>query len=321
MKQPRALSLVLTLILIAGTLMSCGAAAPRVANQAVTADSAAGSAAPAAPAPSTASVPMEAPRQPEMERDSYALATEERKIIRTGEIVGRFEDVQGAVAEIQARVQGAGGYVVTSNVYANGDDLNASMSVRVPAEQFDRMMEDLAGLAVKVERTSTSGDDVTEEYFDLESRLKALRATEAQLLLLLEDVREKMETAEDILAVYRELQNIQSQIEQYEGRRQFLDRMVDMSTIHLTLLAVEPATPVISGTWNPGATLRSALRALTDTGQFLLDAVIWGIFYLLPVLAILLVPLVLLFIGVRALVRNRAARRASQGQGGQAQPT
>jgi hypothetical protein len=195
------------------------------------------------------------------------------------------------------------------------------MSVRVPAEQFDRMMEDLAGLAVKVERTSTSGDDVTEEYFDLESRLKALRATEAQLLLLLEDVREKMETAEDILAVYRELQNIQSQIEQYEGRRQFLDRMVDMSTIHLTLLAVEPATPVISGTWNPGATLRSALRALTDTGQFLLDAVIWGIFYLLPVLAILLVPLVLLFIGVRALVRNRAARRASQGQGGQAQPT
>ena len=66
---------------------------------------------------------------------------------------------------------------------------------------------------------------------------------------------------------------------------------------------MEPATPVISGTWNPGATLRSALRALTDTGQFLLDAVIWDL-HLLPVLAILLVPLVLLFIGVRALIET-----------------
>ncbi|NPV09213.1 MAG: DUF4349 domain-containing protein [Anaerolineae bacterium] len=316
MKRGNLLFLVILLALAASVLISCGSASAPAQKPVEQADSSFGVAREVAPAlPTQVPAPVEMPRQPAM-GEAFIPAAEDRMIIRTGEIVGRFQDVREAVEEAQSLVQGAGGYVVTSNVWASGDDLNANMSVRVPAERFDDMMESLAGLAAKVERTSTSGDDVTEEYYDLEARLRALRATEEQLLLLLEDVRERMETAEDILAVYRELQNIQSQIEQHEGRRQFLERMVAMSTINLTLLAVEAEAPVISGTWNPMSTLRSALRALTDTGQFLLDALIWIVFYLVPVLAVMLIPLVLLIVGIKAVVRGRAARRASaSGQG------
>jgi len=236
------------------------------------------------------------------------LETESRLIIRTGELVGRFVAVEEAVGQVEALVNGAGGYVVNSNLWRGGDYLNANMTVRVPAESFDATMASLAGLADKVERTSTSGEDVTEEYFDIEARLRALRATEEQLLLLLEDVRERMQDAEDILAVYRELQNVQSQIEQYQGRQQYLDRMVAMSTINIQLLAVEAEAPVISGEWQPMATLRSALRALTSTGRFILDALIWVLFYLAPLLVVILVPVGLLLLAVRALVRRRQHR-------------
>lgn len=307
MRQSRVRALLLGLLVAAIVLTSCSAGGRAPSTEA--ADSAA-SYAPAAPA---AEMPA-ATAAPVKETAGYAtddagvpseVEVQERMIIRTGELVGRFVSVEEAVNQVEALATEAGGYVVTSNLWRSGELLNANMSVRVPADRFDPMMTSFAALAETVERTSTNGQDVTEEYYDIEARLRALRATKEQLLLLLEDVRESMQKAEDILAVYRELQSIQSQIEQYQGRQQYLDRMVAMSTINIQLLAVEAPTPVVSGKWQPMSTLRSALRALTDTGQFLLDALIWVIFYLTPLLALILIPLGLILLGVRALVRRR----------------
>mgnify|MGYP001161549224 FL=1 len=308
MRRTTLLVMVLSLLVAASMITSCSAGSPAPARAVEDGSS-------FAVTESEPAAPAAAPEMP-LSRDSVPRAPAQaegqaRMIIRTGELVGRFVAVEDAVGQVEALVTGTGGYVVSSNLWRGGEYLNANMTVRVPAESFDAIMASLVQLAEKVERTSTSGEDVTEEYFDIEARLRALRATEEQLLLLLEDVRERMQDAEDILAVYRELQNVQSQIEQYQGRQQYLDRMVSMSTINVQLLAVEAEAPVISGEWQPMSTLRSALRALTNTGRFILDALIWFIFYLAPLLALILIPIGLILLAVRALVRRRKRNTTS----------
>lgn len=239
-----------------------------------------------------------------------------RMLIHTADMALRVRDVQVAVSQARALAADHGGYVVNLNTWTQGEEEYASMTIRVPAERFDQMLNGLDGLADKVERSNVTGQDITEEYYDIEGRLTALRATEEQLLLLLEDVRERMQKAEDILAVYRELQNIQSQIEQLEGRKRYLESMVAMSTINLSLMPVEGEPPVLVAGWAPGRTARDALRSLTRTGQGLADIAIWAMLYLLPVTLVLVAPLVVLFLVLRAVVRRRKDRAPAAGAPG-----
>jgi len=260
-----------------------------------------------------------AAREPETPQDgvlpevSAASALDERMVIQTGEMVVRVEDVAATSAQVRALAQAYGGFVVNANTWTVNEEVHSTLTIRVPAERFDEMMDEIEVLATKVERSSITGEDVTEEYFDVEARLKVLRATEEQLLILLEDVRERMNEAEDIMAVYRELQNVQTRIEQLEGRQRYLERMVAMSTINLTLMPLEKEPPVISAAWQPLRTAKNAVRALSGTFQTLVDAAIWIVLYLLPVLLILAVPVALLLVVVRALVRRgRKADKANE---------
>ena len=291
-------------------LVGCAAAptAPQMVREAVAVERAvAGTPYPAATAP---------PKEPVEGQPSPTQGVSERMIVRTGEVVARVKDVQLAIAQVRALAQQYGGYVVNLNAWSQDDEMRATLTIRVPAERFDQAMDQIGDMAEKVERSSVSGEDVTEEYYDLEARLRALKATEQQLLLLLEDVRERMETAEDILAVYRELQRIQSEIEQLEGRRRYLERMVALSTVNVTLLPPEKEPPVVSGEWQPLRTVRRALGALASTGQTLVDILIWAVLYLLPVVLILAAPIAVLVVVLRALMRRRRATSPGESSGG-----
>lgn len=233
-------------------------------------------------------------------------ADADRMIIRTGSLallVGdtnkAMESVGGIVAELQ-------GYIVSSNSWRNNEYVSANMSVRVPAASFDAAMERIKAVANVVKNTSTSGDDVTEEYADLDAQLRTLKATENELLELLTQVRERTGKAEDILAVYRELTNIRSQIERIEGRMQYLGRMTAMATINISLEPDIADQPLTSDTkWRPQATLASALKRLVETLQFLGDALIWILLYVAPILILILLPLVALVWLINRLRRNK----------------
>lgn len=237
-------------------------------------------------------------------------AAQERMIVRTADVVARFEDVPAAVTLVRALAQSAGGYVVTESRWDDGENTNATMTIRVPAERFDEVLEQVNGLTDKVLSSTISGQDVTEEYFDTESRLRALRATEEQLLLLLEDVRERMKTAEDILAVYRELQSVQSQIEQLEGRQTYLEQMVAMSTINLTMYPREAEVPVVAEGWQPMRTVREALNTLSGAMQGLVNLAIWLVLFVAPIAIVIALPFVVIVLIIRAIVRRRAKRQA-----------
>jgi hypothetical protein len=233
----------------------------------------------------------------------------ERMIIRTADLALTVEDTEVALNQIRDVANSLEGYLVSTNLYRADDQLRGTVSLRIPAESFDVALDRLKALAVKVERENISGQDVTEEYTDLSARLRNLEATEKELLALLTEVRERTRNAEDVLAVYRELTSIRGEIEQIKGRMQYLERLTALATVNVELIPKEDKPIVVEG-WQPVSTLRSALRALVEAGQFLVDAAIWLVVLVLPVLAVIIAPIVVLVLLVR---RWRRARRAAKG--------
>ncbi len=229
----------------------------------------------------------------------------ERMIIRTGNLTLVVKDTAQAMNQVRDLVESMGGYVVESNAYRDQGLLRGRMTVRVPAERFDQAMDRIRGTAVRVESESSSGQDVTEEYSDLSAQLRNLEATETELRELLGTVRERTGKAEDILAVYRELTTIRGEIERVKGRMQYLERMTALATIQVELIPDALQKPVVEEPWNPQVTLKEALGALVTAGRFLVDALIWFVVVVLPILIVIALPIVALVLIIRALGRRR----------------
>ena len=231
----------------------------------------------------------------------------ERLIIRNASLSLTVPDTEAALDEINAMVDELGGYVVESNLYQYQEGLRASIRLRVPAESLDVALERVRGLATEVRSESISGQDVTEEYVDLQSRLRHLEATEERLLEFLDEA----EDTEAALAVYEQLRQIEGEIEQIKGRIQYLEQSAALATLSLDITPDELAQPIQVGGWYPQGTLRKAFESLIHVLQFLVDAAITIVVLIIPVLAVIAAPCVGLFLLVRAIVRRRRARRTS----------
>jgi hypothetical protein len=162
---------------------------------------------------------------------SLASAPIDRMIVKSGYLTMVVEDVTVAIERIVKIAEGASGYVVSSNSWREGERLRGTITIRVPAGEFGNLMSVVSALAVEVTVQTTTSQDVTEEYVDLDAKLKNLQATEQQLLRIME----KGEKVEDILAVQRELTNTRAQIEQTKGRMQYLEKTAATSLIEVSL--------------------------------------------------------------------------------------
>lgn len=234
----------------------------------------------------------------------------ERMIVRTVELTMYVQDVEASFELIQALAEEMGGYVSHANTWHQGEYLRARLTIRVPARGLDGALNQIKSLATEVERESTSGEDVTEEYTDLEASLRNLEATEVELRELLTTVRQRTGKAEDILAVHRELTSIRGQIEHIKGRIQFLEQMSALATVHVELTPDVLSRPLTVGRWEPRGTAGNAVRALIEMMQFLTDAGIWIVIVGLPVLILVAIPIVILGLITRAWRRRRQARKA-----------
>jgi hypothetical protein len=247
--------------------------------------------------------PPAAPR--EVLATDLAVSDTERMIVRTADLSLVVTDAEPAMRSIQELVVGMGGYVTNSSAWREGEQLRARLSVRVPAAALDRAMDAIKRLAVRVQRENTTGQDVTEEYTDLNARLVNLEATEKELRELLAEVRRRTQRAEDILQVYRELTNIRGEIERVKGRMQYLSNLTAMATLNIELIPDILARPVVEPGWRPLETLKNAGRALVNTLKGLVDVSIWLVVYVVPLLIIAAIPIVLVILAIRWLVRRR----------------
>ena len=163
----------------------------------------------------------------------------------------------------------------------------------------------LKGEAIRVENESLSGQDVTEEFVDLEARTRNLEATETELLELLTEVRKNRGDAEEVLAIHRELTSIRGQIESLKGRSQYLERMTAMATINLEIRPkAAPQSLVERANWSPLITASKALRGFVEVLQVLVDLIIYVVIFSPFILA----PLAVLWFLVRLVKRRKAAK-------------
>ncbi len=201
---------------------------------------------------------------------------EERMIVRTGDISLVVDDVVDARDEISQLAGRLDGYVVSFQISGEEQEMRGWISIRVPDDKFDQALTELRELAVRVTSESTDSRDITEQYIDLQSRLKNAEATESQYLALLE----KAEVVEDILKIYERLSWVRSDIEQIKGRMQYLERISSMSLISVNLEPVTTAKPLVRAGWNALEVLKSAARGFVTFGQVLGTIVLWLLIFI-----------------------------------------
>jgi hypothetical protein len=152
-----------------------------------------------------------------------------RMLIWTAELTLEVKNETEAAGKATELVRTAGGYIEEESKTSFG---TVSLRIRVPADAFERMIADLEKLG-KVDYRSVKGRDVTEEYIDVEARLKNKMALRDSLKVLLEKAAE----VKDVLAVETELNRVQGDIDSMEGRMKSLKEQADLATIELKLNA------------------------------------------------------------------------------------
>ena len=212
-----------------------------------------------------------------------------RKIIHTAEISLAVEDFGPIPEKIAALAKQFNGYVARSNVSGSPEQpRRGSWTIRVPVDRFQELL--LATRELGEPRSMASDSrDVSEEYFDVQSRVRNKKNTESRLLILLD---ESTGNLEQILNVEEKLDQVREEIERMEGRIRMLDDLTSMTTVNLTIDEIKDFLPEESATYGTRIqrSFSTSLDNLSQTAQDLSVAVV----YLLPWLAALLAVAMLL---------------------------
>ena len=242
------------------------------------------------------------------------MQTVQRLVIKNADLSIVVDNPIDAMNTISRMAERMGGYVVSSNSwktnnYQGVEVPEANITVRVPAELLDQALDEIKALLtdkdVDLLNENTSGQDVTKEYTDLNSRLKNLEDAEEQLRQILDEAYK----TEDVLNVFEQLTYYREQIEVTKGQIKYYEESAALSSISVRIQAQEAVNPITIAGWKPSVTVSKALQALVNALQAIVDGAIWLILLIIPVMIIILLPFYLLFLLVRALVRRRKRRK------------
>ena len=164
----------------------------------------------------------------EFSEEQAALVAQNRIIVRTVNLQLEVDDVVDAIEEISQSVQQDGGWVVSTD---RSSKHYGFIAVRVPAENLDAALQWMRQVGVDVLSEASTSTDVTDEYYDLRSRVDSLQATEEALIRLLD----RAEKVEDALEVQRELAQLQVEIESHLGRIKLLEETAAFSLVNISL--------------------------------------------------------------------------------------
>ena len=224
----------------------------------------------------------------------------DRKVIKTAYIeleieVGEFESTMFGLTNLAEQ---NGGFVSNSQSYSDseGNLTSGSVTLRIPSNKYNSALNRVKEMGT-VKSTSSAGQDVTQEYTDLESRLRNYQAQEEVLLNLMKESKK----VSDSLEVQRELSVVQEQIEIIKGRMQYLDDMVSFSTIDVYFHEPEPIT--VAG-WGFVEALKRGLRGAVNVFNGLVVAII----ITAPVWILIGIILIIVWQVIKARKRRRARK-------------
>jgi hypothetical protein len=225
--------------------------------------------------------------RPEVE--SRPAAPQKRKVIFTQDLTLEVRNLAAAFKATMDLARASNGYTTeTSRVRNDDGSYLGRVVMRVPPGKMAGLLEKLRVLGTVTSENST-GEDITDEYVDLEARLKTMKASEARLLELLQRRTQKLA---DVLAVEKELTRVRGDIEAYDAKRRNWDILTTLVTFRVDLVERRGAFPVLFKVWNPIRTsLGEALENLAES----LHALIVFIGMVLPWAVVAGLPLYLYF--------------------------
>jgi len=258
--------------------------------------------------------PMAAVEAPAAAPDSFAtgaeeafnsVQTQERLVIENADLAIVVKDPKARMAEINALANEFGGFVVSSNLYQSSTALGrevpeANIVIRVPAERLDEALTRIKEGAVDVDYENRSGQDVTNIYVDLQAQLKAKQAAEAKLL----EIMDQASRAEDVLAIYLQVQQVQTEIEQLKGQIKYYEESAALSSISVRLIAEAGTQPIAIGPWTPEGAAKEAIQDLIRFLQNFADFLIRFVLLTLPALIVIAIPLLIVYLIGRAVYRR-----------------
>ncbi len=258
-------------------------------------------------APAPAGAEMEAaPPPPEAPAQSPDISS--RKIMRSANLTIEVRNVDDAAERAKSITVKIGGFVASTDSYEDDAGQKAmQLTLRVPSDRLDASIDAMKSLG-RVREDALKGEDITEQYFDLEIRLANARKLETRLLALLETKTNKLK---DLLDTERELARVRESIESMEGRKRFWDNRVALSTLQVTFV-------------QPRGFGRGIFAPLSGSIQRALSAFTASVAWLIVIVSAALPWLVLFFFAswgglklLRIWVRHRREAKKKKEQNGE----
>ena len=217
-------------------------------------------------------------------------ASTNRKLIREGSLAFETADAQATKVQIIEQLHQLKGYISKDEISVSNDQKEYLLTVRVPAENYDALLQGVEGLAVKIDYKTSDSKDVTEEFIDVEARVKSKKELELRYTELLKQAK----TVTEILEIEREMNALREEIESIEGRLNFLQNSVSFST--LSLRFYEPHSYSSGFSSKIGQSLKGG----------------WDTFLSFALIVLHLWPFILLTVGIIWLVKRFNRRRKNR---------
>lgn len=238
-------------------------------------------------------------------------AFSQHMIVKNGDVKLMVKDTDRALDGLTQIVGDVQGYIISSRVwyqdYYGTNYKYASLTMGVPVDQFENALRRLRGLSVRVLDENETGEDVTDQFVDLQSQLTNLEATRDRIKGFLDQAK----NVDEALRINQQLSDVEAQIEQIKGKMNYLSNRSAFSTITINLepqlpdIVMTPTptptstptpTPIQQlGPWDPGTTTQNATNVLVASYRAIIDFLLWIFIVLVPILAppILLIWLIL----------------------------
>ncbi|MDQ1284456.1 MAG: hypothetical protein QG620_804 [Patescibacteria group bacterium] len=203
----------------------------------------------------------------------------DKKVIKNGSLNMQVDSVDGAAREISQIAKDNGGDVFSSNAYQNAKKIKTGyVTVKVPVANFEKTYDDLKKVATLVVRESISGVDVTEQYVDLQAKIKNAQAEEQAYIRIMEQAQK----VSDILEVQQQLSRVRGEIESLQGRIKYLESQTDMASIIVSM--TEDADVTVADSWRPWQVAKEAINSLVIKIQNFVDFTIRLVITIIPIL-------------------------------------
>jgi hypothetical protein len=238
--------------------------------------------------------------------------TTKQMVIQNASLTILVDDPSKSLSDIMKMATAMGGFTVSSNSYQTytsaGDQVpTATVTIRVPSDQLNAALDQIKALTGNPEKfvtdESVSGQDITQEYTDLQSRLTNLEQASDELTKMYDSATK----TDDILAIYNQKLQITEQIEVLKGQIQYDEQASAKSAITVQINAKATSQPITVAGWQPTGIARDAVQALLNFFKGLVNFLIWVVILVLPIVIVIGVPLYFL---IRWLVRRNKAKKA-----------